>query len=110
MKARIFHKIWDVLFVATSLLNGKKKSKETEERTYSDCDDPTTKNKQIRIANNLSPVEQMDAVIHECLHASDWFKDEKWVDEVSTDIARLLWKLGWRPTKDGELRKRKRAG
>ena len=108
MKHRLFHKIWTIVFVAPSLLRGKKKCKRGEEATHGDCDDPASKNKKIRIANNLGPMEQMDAVIHECLHASDWFKDEAWIDVVATDIARLLWKMGWRLTKDGDLTRPRR--
>ena len=105
MKARIFHKIWQVIFVAPSLLRGKKRCKgvEVEENPRGDCDDPTTKNKKIRVANNLPPIEQLEVVIHECLHASDWFKDEEWIEEVAIDIARLLWRLGWRLTEGGAL-------
>ncbi len=103
MRARIFHKIWHIIFVAPSLLRGKKQCKSVVEGTRGDCDDPTTKNKTIRIANNLPPIEQLEVVIHEALHASDWFKDEEWIEEVAVDIARLLWRLGWRLTKDGAL-------
>ena len=107
MKHRLFHKIWDVIFVAPSLLNGKKKCK-SDEVTCGDCDDPSTPNKKIRIANGLTPIEQLEVVIHECLHASDWFKDEEWIKVVAIDIARLLWKMGWRLTPDGNLTRPRR--
>ena len=34
--------------------------------------------------------------IHEGLHACNWAKKEVVVDQVSTDIGSLLWRLGWR--------------
>ena len=34
--------------------------------------------------------------IHECLHASRWSETEDVVDRTSTDIGRLLWRLGYR--------------
>lgn len=34
--------------------------------------------------------------IHESLHACNWTAKEQVVDEVSTDIGRFLWNLGYR--------------
>ena len=117
MRSRIFHKIWSIIFVSPGKLKERKRKKcsngkakvvtEEEEEVRGDCDDPSARNKQIRIANNLPPIEQLEVVIHECLHASDWFKDEEWIEEVAVDIARLLWKLGWRLAKDGNLTRKK---
>lgn len=60
------------------------------------CDHPEKPAKRIRIVRGQEPREELDTIIHECLHATDWHKDEAWVTEVSTDIAAVLWKLGWR--------------
>jgi hypothetical protein len=40
--------------------------------------------------------EELDVIIHETIHAG--FPDliEQAVDEFATDLANLLWKLGWR--------------
>ncbi len=38
--------------------------------------------------------------IHESLHACNWAKKEAVVDQVSIDIGRLLWRLGWRKQND----------
>ena len=35
-------------------------------------------------------------LLHECIHASKWYMPEQEVDNISTDIASLLWKLGYR--------------
>jgi len=61
-----------------------------------DCDPPETKGKKIRIAKDLSPQEELEVVIHESLHAADWYKDEEWVEVVAKDISNLLWRIGWR--------------
>ena len=103
MKHRLLKKIWDVIFVPPSRLKGKTKKangKTVPEEVRGDCDDPATKNKRIRISNKLPPREELEVIIHECLHACDWHKDEEsWIEPVADDIARLLWKLGWRKQK-----------
>lgn len=62
------------------------------------CDPPSTKSKRIRIAYRLRRNESrlLAVLIHECLHAADWDKDEEWVSDVSEDIARILQKQGFR--------------
>ena len=60
------------------------------------CESPDKKNKEIVIKENLPPKEELDTILHELLHAADWSKDEEWVEQVGTDIAKILWRLGWR--------------
>ena len=60
------------------------------------CESPNKKNKEIVIQENLSSKEELDITLHELLHAADWWKDEEWVEQVGTDIANVLWRLGWR--------------
>ena len=69
------------------------------------CDAPTDKNKQIKIAPRLRKDQRrlMEVVVHELIHASDWSKDETWVEPVAEDIARVLWKLGYRRSEPREL-------
>jgi hypothetical protein len=38
--------------------------------------------------------------LHEILHPADYDKTEEWVDELATDMAKILWKLGYRRVKD----------
>lgn len=38
----------------------------------------------------------LTVLLHECLHASDWDKSEKVVDQTAVDVGRLLWRLGYR--------------
>ena len=54
-----------------------------DDRTLAILCDPATQNGLITI-------------IHESLHACNWAKKEDVVDQVSKDIGRFLWRLGWR--------------
>lgn len=60
------------------------------------CDDPTSKKKRIAIRKGLSEQKTLEIVIHETLHAANWHAAEEWIDESAKDIARILWKLGYR--------------
>lgn len=60
-----------------------------------DVDSPDTKHKTIRIVKGLPVEDELRLIIHECLHAADWHKTEEFVDDLSTDIAKLLIKLGY---------------
>jgi len=61
------------------------------------CDAPTAgKNKTIVIRPNLPGRDRLDTIVHEALHACYWDMDEVAIDEAATDIAKLLWRLGYR--------------
>ena len=70
-------------------------------RTHGECDDPSTPGKEIRIAKGIGEKETLDTIIHEALHAADWHKGEPWVEQVASDVARILWRLGYRRKLDG---------
>lgn len=63
------------------------------------CEPPDKPRKRIVINSKLKGEQLLDAEIHELLHAADWYKDEEWVWDVGRDIARVLWKLGYRREK-----------
>jgi hypothetical protein len=63
-----------------------------------DCDPPHASRKEIRIASGQSQIDELDTCLHEFLHAIDWQRDEAHVAEAATDIARILYRLGWRRT------------
>jgi hypothetical protein len=44
----------------------------------------------------LSDKEQLRVLIHESLHACNWDKSEPIVHQTSKDIARFLWRVGYR--------------
>lgn len=62
------------------------------------CDAPWRKRKKITIKDNLSERRELEALIHEMLHACDFSKSEEWVQQAGKDISTVLWKLGWRKT------------
>lgn len=63
-----------------------------------DCDSPDKPNKQIRIDARLSGEERLEVIIHELLHAGGWHRSECYVEQEAKDIARILWRLGYRET------------
>jgi len=69
-------------------------------RLASDCgqiDMPGTPNKEIRINLKLDGELLLDTVVHELLHAaSPELASEDWVNGTASDIARVLWRLGYR--------------
>lgn len=58
-------------------------------------DPPQFKKRRILIKEGLEPVDELNTIIHEFLHAIDWNKDEQWVDERSLELAKLLLRLGY---------------
>lgn len=86
MRVRILGKFWDFVRVPGNLLRG----------ADGDCDPPSAKGKRIRVWDKLNGERELAVTIHEALHAADWHKDEEWVEQVGEDIARLLWRLGYR--------------
>jgi hypothetical protein len=63
-----------------------------------DCDIPATGQKEIRVAQKCKGQLGLEVTIHELLHAAEWNLDEEFVRDFSEDAARILWKLGYRPT------------
>jgi hypothetical protein len=57
--------------------------------------------KRILIALNQTPQDLLDTVIHECMHACIPDLAEETVTETSTDIAKVLHRMGCRVVLDG---------
>jgi len=66
------------------------------EQAYGSCDDPRQRSKAIRIDPRLEDEQLLEVTIHELLHACDWRADEEHIDQQARDMARVLWRLGWR--------------
>lgn len=65
-----------------------------------ECDHPKDRKKEIRVDKTLFGREKLEVMIHEALHACDYFKSsEKWVNAAARDISILLWKKGYRQSK-----------
>jgi hypothetical protein len=65
-----------------------------------DCSGPAEKNKKIRIDSRLKGEERLEILIHEFRHAADWGQSELFVDNEAKDMARMLWRLGYRREDD----------
>lgn len=61
-----------------------------------DCDPPHAPGKTIRILKGQDQHTEFNTVIHEMLHAGLWDLDETVVEQLADDMARTLWKLGYR--------------
>jgi hypothetical protein len=64
------------------------------------CDSPSTPNKTITVDPNQSELDVLDTCAHEILHAAYWDMGEEAIEEAATDLARALWRLGYRRTHD----------
>ena len=61
-----------------------------------DIDDPSTTGKVLRLKEGLPPVRELECAIHEGLHGCFWDLDEAAITQSATDLARWLWRLGYR--------------
>ena len=62
------------------------------------CEHPGTPDKEIRVDISYakgSDKDLIDAVIHECLHASGWHLSEDYVEQFATDAAEILCRIGF---------------
>lgn len=64
------------------------------------CDHPRSPDKTISIDVRLRGVDRLDTILHESLHAALWPIDEEHITAAATDIAGLLWRLGYRRADD----------
>jgi hypothetical protein len=65
------------------------------------CDAPSARGKRIVIDSGLQGQLRLDTIIHELLHGLYWELSEEAVDGAATDIAAVLWRLGYRGPSDG---------
>ena len=80
MQATFRNRVFDIKYINTGCLEG------------SCCDE----SELIEIHNRVKGLARLDAEIHESLHACLPMLEEKVIDPSATDIARFLWKLGYR--------------
>ena len=61
------------------------------------CDDPATSDKEIVVKKEANdPLEELDTILHEALHATYWDIKERDIASGARAIARFLWRLGYR--------------
>lgn len=61
-----------------------------------ECDHPNLARKEIRLRNNLGSKRKLEIALHEGLHACLWDLDEEAIEEIAHDLARMVWRLGYR--------------
>lgn len=81
MRHKIRGKIWQLDYVRR-LPQGARGS----------CDAPTRAGKKIKIKQSIKGLLKLDTLIHEGLHAGLWDLDEEAVNELASDLARMIWK------------------
>lgn len=52
--------------------------------------------RKLTIRGGLKPLSELDTLIHELSHACHEYLHEDAIDPKSTDIARVLWRCGYR--------------
>lgn len=90
MRVRLGGKYWTLRFASNM-------------RDFGDMIDPgKAAGRLIRVATWPCEKDRMDTTIHEAIHAIRPELDEDAVASTATDIARLLWKLGYRRVVNGK--------
>jgi len=83
MRIRVLNRTWNLRF-APNLAN------------RGDCDPPGKPGKEIRVSSALRGEERLEVVVHELVHAAGWHIDEGFAERFAGDVARVLWRLGYR--------------
>jgi len=83
VKVKLNGKIWEYVRVPLKKVDGY-------------CDAPHVKGKKIRVDSRLQGIPELDTNIHEALHAAVWCLDEPTISQTAHDLARMLWRLGYR--------------
>ena len=60
------------------------------------CDPPDKPGKCITIRKSLRGERELDVLIHEMTHAAAFHIDEEFVAQFASDVARALFRLGYR--------------
>ena len=82
--------------VKTHRFGGKRYRVSVEERIEGYHEDGRRGPRELYADPYLPPLAFLDTLVHECLHAEFPKMSEKRVDAAASNIARLLWRLGYR--------------
>ena len=83
MKLKMRGKVWEFVRKRLDMIDGQ-------------CDGPSVAGKRIHVDSALTGERELDVIVHELTHAAHWDLAEEAVDEFATDLARALWRLGYR--------------
>jgi len=81
--------------VKTHTFNGRKYKIDIDS-IDGNCDQYACNERYLSIYADLKTQTGLITAVHESLHACNWAKTEDIVDNVSKDIGRFLWRLGYR--------------
>jgi len=74
------------------------KPSELSKDVLGDCDVGRSRRRYVvRVKRSLKDRVRLDTIVHELLHALHPELDESVVEDSATAIAKVLWKLGYRP-------------
>ena len=59
--------------------------------------------RSIKVRKSLRGERQLEVIIHELLHGCHWDLDEQAITETAEDLARVLYRLGYRKSTDPEV-------
>ncbi len=92
MKIKILNRVWELEF-----------SSRLAKDTDGTCDSPSTPNKKITVRPIKDEKYRLQVLLHEMIHAACWeVFAEEYVDNLSHDFANILWRLGYRRSKDDD--------
>ena len=58
--------------------------------------DTFKKERELIILTPINTRKGLETLIHESLHACNWHREEIFVESTARDVARFLWRLGFR--------------
>ena len=85
--------------VKTAIFNGRKYKIDFDHGIEGFCEQYKDNGRTISISSKPYTRNELITILHECLHAENWTKGEKPVDQASKEIGNLLWRLGYRRKK-----------
>lgn len=98
-------KRWLLVWVKKGIAFVARRNEKGEETRMGRTDDglteaPWMRNKRVFLRHGLGGKRKLETAIHEFAHASDWSKDEEWINEFGHDLANFLYSLGLRWTEE----------
>lgn len=60
------------------------------------CDPPDKPGKSITVDVRLRGEEELEVIVHELTHAAHWDMTEEAVESFARDVARVLWRMGYK--------------
>lgn len=105
MFLRAMGKRWLLVWVKKGAAFVARRDDSGKETRMSKTDDglteaPWMQNKRMFIRHGLKGKRKLETAIHEFAHASDWSKDEEWIEQFGRELASFLHGLGYRCTEE----------